>query len=265
MFLNQAQVLSKSFPRFIASALLQTFYFGDQSILEISIVRVQILALSVAAIAACSPSVTASPADQSELITNAAQVNRTAMSTEASTLTTEEQTALKALGIAIAVPAEIPAGYRVSQVKLEPCPADSPRSPKGTCRFGPEYGIVYRNAARDSCFAIEATGGGLGGPVWEYSLPVSSSLLNNVAVIFGEVSAGESKTPSADQLDMPQPNLRTEWASTDSEGPFYSLAGADSVRSQYLNERPGAPASECQNTITPNEAIAIVQSLAWLE
>ncbi|NJR40189.1 MAG: hypothetical protein HC781_16890, partial [Leptolyngbyaceae cyanobacterium CSU_1_4] len=67
---------------------------------------------------------------------------------EASTLTTEDQTALKALGIAIAVPAEVPTGYTVSQVKLEPCPAGSPRSPEGTCRFGPQYGIVYRNATR---------------------------------------------------------------------------------------------------------------------
>lgn len=180
--------------------------------------KVQILALCVAAIAACTPSVsvsqselTTSPASSLEPTTSATQVNGTPTAAEASTLMTQDQTALKALGIAIAVPTDVLTGYTVSQVKLEPCPADSPRSPKGTCRFGPGYGIVYRNAEKDSCFAIEAVGGGLGGPASEYSLPVSTSLLRNVAVLFGKVPVTASKAPSADQLDLPQPNLRTDW------------------------------------------------------
>ncbi|NJR40188.1 MAG: hypothetical protein HC781_16885 [Leptolyngbyaceae cyanobacterium CSU_1_4] len=89
--------------------------------------------------------------------------------------------------------------------------------------------------------------------------------MKNVAVTFGEARGITSKTPSADQFDVPQPNLLTEWASTDDKGSFYRLAGADAVRSQYLNERPDQPASECRNTITPNEAITIVQSLTWLK
>ncbi len=186
-------------------------------------------------------------------------------SAEAPAITTEDQTALKALGIAIAVPANVPAGYTVSQVELEPCAEGSPLSPKGTCRMGPKYAIVYRNAEKDSCFAIESVGGGLGGPAWEYSLPVSTSLFKEVAVVFGEVPSTASKAPSADQLDVPQPNLRTDWVSTDDTGPFYSVAGADSVRAAYLNERPNKPASQCRNTITPNEATEIVQSLTWLK
>lgn len=181
------------------------------------------------------------------------------------TLTPKDQAALKALGIAIAVPANVPSGYTVSQVKLEPCAAGSSRSPKGVCRFGPQYGIFYRNAAKDSCFAIQSVGGGLGGPAWEYSLPIRSSLLKNTAVLFGKVPATASKTPSAAQLNLPQPNLRTEWASTDDQGPFYSVVGADYVRREFLNERPGKPASQCRNTITPNEAIKIMQSLTWLK
>lgn len=226
-------------------------------------VKVQILALCVAAISAGGPSVSVS---QSEQTTSAAQANKTPMATEASTLTTKDQTALKALGIAIAVPTDLPTGYRVSQVKLEPCPADSPRSPEGTCRFGPQYGIVYRNATTDSCFAIEAVGGGVGGPVGEYRMPFSTPLFGIVALNFGK-SDSSAKTPSAAQLNSPQSGLLTDWGSENGRelAPFYRLIGADLVRAAYLNERAGTPATQCRNTITPNEAIKIMQVLTWLK
>jgi hypothetical protein len=273
-------------------------------------VKVQILALCVAAIAACAPSVSTSqsnpsPASQPALSptpTNATpiganptvttptvttptvtttssnpspasqpapsptQANATPTGAAASTLTIEDQTALKALGIAIAVPTDVPPGYTVSQVKLDPCPADSPRSAEGVCRFGPDYGIVYRNATQDSCFAIEATGGGVGGPGAEYRLPFSIPLFGDGALQFGE-GRESTKTPSAEQLDSPQPNIYTDWGSKDggTSGPFYRLAGADGVRGAYLGERDGQPATQCQNTITPNEAVKITQSLTWLE
>jgi hypothetical protein len=260
-------------------------------------VKLPVLALCVAAIAACTPSVTSqsspSPASQpastppqatataTEVSSNPSPASQpassptqaNAASVEASTLTIEDQTALKSLGIAIVVPTDVPPGYTVSQVKLDPCPADSLRSAEGICRFGPGYGIVYRNATTDSCFAIEATGGGVGGGYGEYRLPFSTALFGDGAVEFSERRAsGErpdslGKTPSAEQLDSPQAAISTDWQSKDggTSGPFYRLAGADGLRTAYLGERDGQPATQCQNTITPNAAIKITQSLNWLE
>ncbi|MBW4528731.1 MAG: hypothetical protein KME18_26800 [Phormidium tanganyikae FI6-MK23] len=180
-----------------------------------------------------------------------------ATAAEALTLSTKDQTALKALGIKIAVPTYVPTGYAVKKVEVEPCSAGSPRSSKGTCRFGPRYSISYRNAvAKDSCFfAIEAVGGGLGGPAFEFRKPFSTSLFGEVAVEFGKPD-GSAKVPSAAQLNSPQPGLRSDWGSEDrlKSGPFYHVIG-----------HPLKPAPECGNTITPNEVIKIVQSLTWLK
>lgn len=177
---------------------------------------------------------------------------------EAPPLSTQDQAALKALGIAIAVPTYVPTGYAVKKVEVEPCPEGSERSPKGTCWFGPTYSIAYRNAVpKDSCFfAIEATGGGLGGPDWEYRTPpVPTRLLGDVAVSFGNPNKS-AKVPSAEQFDSPQPDLHSEWGSEDGgvSGPFYSVRGSH-----------WKPAPECLNTITPNEVIKIMQSLTWLK
>jgi hypothetical protein len=271
-------------------------------------IKLPVLALCVAAIAACTPSVStpsvstsqSTPSPASQPASSPTQANATpatptvtevssnpspapqpassptqanAASAQASTLTLEDQTALQALGIAIVVPADVPPGYTVSQVKLDPCPADSPRSAGGVCRFGPGYGIVYRNATTDSCFAIEATGGGVGGGYGEYILPFSTPLFGDGAVEFSERrDSGErpdtlGKTPSAEQLDSPQAAISTDWQSKDGgmSGPLYRLVGADGVRTAYLGERDGQPAAQCQNTITPNAAIKIVQSLTWVE
>lgn len=181
-----------------------------------------------------------------------------ATAAEAPTLSTQNQTALKALGIAIAVPTYVPTGYAVRKVEVEPCPTGSSRSPKGTCRMGPGYSIAYRNAvAKNSCFfAIEATGGGLGGPEWEYrTSPVPTRLFGDVAVSFGNPNKS-AQVPSATQLNLPQPDLHSEWGSEDggNSGPFYRVIGSH-----------WKPAPECENTITPNEVIKIMQSLTWLK
>ncbi|MBW4444470.1 MAG: hypothetical protein KME10_25270 [Plectolyngbya sp. WJT66-NPBG17] len=172
-------------------------------------------------------------------------------------LNSSQQASLKSLGIAIAVPTSIPAGYTVSKVDVKPCPANTPRSDRGVCRFGPQYGIVYRNAQQDRCFAIEATGGGVGGVPAEYEVQVKTELLGETALLFGQQN-GEFKTPSAQQLNSPQPNLLTDWAGV---GPFYRISGADFVRQSYDK---GA-SSQCRNTITPNQALQIVRSLTWLK
>jgi hypothetical protein len=47
-----------------------------------------------------------------------------ATAADAPTLSTQDQAALKALGIKIAVPTYVPPGYTVRKVKVEPCPAE---------------------------------------------------------------------------------------------------------------------------------------------
>jgi hypothetical protein len=176
-------------------------------------------------------------------------------------LTAPQQTALKALGIKIAVPSAVPAGYTISKVEVKPCPAQTPRSATGTCRFGPNYGIVYRHAKQDRCFAIEATGGGIGGVPAGYGVSVNTALLGQVTLLFGAPNAA-LKQPSTPQLAAPQPNLLSDWGGT---GPFYRIAGADLVRPTYYGEREGKSVAQCRNTITPNEAMTIMQSLSWLK
>lgn len=172
-------------------------------------------------------------------------------------LSAEQQAKLKALGIAIAVPSVVPADYTVHKVETEPCAANEPRSDKGVCRFGPQYAIVYRNAKTDRCFAIEATGGGVGGVPAEYEVKINTELLGETSLLFGQQN-GAFKTPSAQQLNSDQPNLLTDWAG---EGPFYRIAGADTVRQLYDK---GA-STQCRNTIAPAQAIQFVQSLTWLK
>jgi len=171
-------------------------------------------------------------------------------------LSPSQQATLKSLGIAIAVPT-VPAGYTVSKVDVKPCPANAPRSGKGVCRFGPQYGIVYRDVKQDRCFAIEATGGGVGGVPAEYESKINIPLLGETSMLFGSQN-GEFKTPSAQQLNSPQPNLISDWAGV---SPFYHIVGADFVRQTYYKGNP----NYCHNTITPNQAIQIVQSLSWLK
>ncbi|WP_206756096.1 hypothetical protein [Phormidium sp. FACHB-592] len=171
-------------------------------------------------------------------------------------LSPSQQATLKSLGIAIAVPT-VPVGYTVSKVEVKPCPANAPRSEKGVCRFGPQYGIVYRDVKQDRCFAIEATGGGVGGVPAEYESKINIPLLGETSMLFGSQN-GEFKTPSAQQLNSPQRNLISDWAGA---SPFYHIVGADFVRQTYYKGNP----NYCLNTITPNQAIQIVQSLSWLQ
>lgn len=176
-----------------------------------------------------------------------------ATSAEAPTLSTKDQIALKALGIKIAVPTYVPTGYTVKKVEVEPCPKGS------SCRSGPKYSIAYRNAvAKDSCFfAIEATGGGVGGPSGEFrTQPVSTRLLGNVAVSFGDPNSNSAKVPSAAQLNSPQPSLQSDWKKENS--------GKSDQLYRVIGHRL-KPAPECKNTITPNEVIKIMQSLTWLK
>jgi len=174
-------------------------------------------------------------------------------------LTSAQESSLLSLGIKIAVPSYIPTGFVVSEVKVEPCPSEAKRTAQNTCRFGPQYGIIYRND-HNFCFAIEATGGGIGSVAYEYSFPVATTLFGEVYLQFGEF-LGETKNPSEQQLNSSQNNLLMSWGG---ESPFYRLIGADFIRSSYSRGRESNLVSQCENNITPAEATKIVQSLEWL-
>lgn len=197
----------------------------------------------------------------STIATGIAIVQFTLAAAQAAALTTQQKAKLKSLGIKVAVPAYVPAGFRVDKVQVEPCPAGVPRSSKGTCRFGPNYGIVYRHA-NNTCFAIQETGGGIGGPAYDYAFPVNTPLFGQVFLQFGQNTDQQPQSPTQQQLASPQKNLFMDWGG---DGPFYRLIGADFVRSTYYGERPGKPVSQCRNTITPQAAAKIVRSLTWLK
>ena len=162
---------------------------------------------------------------------------------------------LKSLGITVFVPNYIPAGFRVAKIDIKPCPSGSQRSAKGVCRFGPQYGIVYRNSS-NVCFAIEATGGGVGGP---------PGLTNQIAVNVGSLGKsilyyGQYEMPEMRQRS-PQSLLYMEWAG---QGPFYRLVGAALARQSYYGEGQNQRVSECRNEIDPQEAVKIIESFTSL-
>lgn len=176
-----------------------------------------------------------------------------------SDLTPSHISSLLSLGIKIAIPSYVPPGFTVTEVKIEPCPPEAPRTTNNTCRFGPQYGIIYQNTD-NACFAIEGTGGGIGGVAYEYVFPVETALFGEVYIQFGEF-LGEAKKPSEQQLKYAQNNLFMDW---EGDGPFYRFIGADFIRSTYYGEKKSHLVSECKNDITPAEATKIVQSLEWL-
>ena len=171
-----------------------------------------------------------------------------------------QRDSIGSLGIKVALPAAPPAGFHVEKVSVTPCPSGAARSASGTCRFGPSYVVVYRNAG-DACFAVEETGGGIGGVSFTYAFTVSAPLFGNVAVQFGRFISARPQQPSAAQIAAPQAGLFTDWAGG---GPFYRVIGADWVRSSYYGEKPGKPAAACRTEVTPALVADVERSLQWL-
>jgi hypothetical protein len=114
--------------------------------------------------------------------------------------------------------------------------------------------VLYRNA-QDQCFAVEATGGGIGGPTGRYSRTVNTKLLGKVDV---NIDTGMSEPITEAIAKTPQNNL---WSFPAGKSPFYSLRTIDSDAANRINA-----AIICSDTayMTPNEFIKIVQSLDWL-
>lgn len=138
---------------------------------------------------------------------------------------------LESLGVKIAVPAYVPDGFRVDKVEVVPCPP-------GSRRFCPQYTIMYRGP-KNTCFAVESTGGGIGGlPDGDRSFPVNSPLFGESSLELGKYSQAQSAT------------LLGQWLG---ESPFYRFAGAGTSR-----------ALKGCNNISPEEAVRVTESLQYL-
>ncbi|WP_254564688.1 hypothetical protein [Oscillatoria sp. HE19RPO] len=166
-------------------------------------------------------------------------------------LSPEEQAALAALNIPVAVPTYIPEGFTLSQIKINLCPSNSPQ--RGECREGTSYEIIYRNP-ENTCLMIEAIGGGLGGPDSEFHYTTQTALLGEVDIRFGEIP-GDRNFPSSEQLSTPQPGLYNFPANLPStRSPFYAVRVEENRYSCGQNTR-----------ISPREFDRVLQSLVVLE
>jgi hypothetical protein len=176
---------------------------------------------------------------------------------KASGLNAKQIALLKSLGIAIAVPRYIPKGFQVSDVQVTPCPANAPRNANGVCRFEPSYMIVYRNS-QNNCFAVNAIGGGIGGPDGKYSRKVDSKILGEVDLNI-DISRGSRSQPISDAMGkLPQANM---WTFPAGKSPFYQVATLEGKR--RLHDKPTFCSYKAH--MTPNELTKIVQSLDWLQ
>jgi hypothetical protein len=161
---------------------------------------------------------------------------------------------LKSLGIKIALPQYVPKGFWAAAVRTEPCRPGDKVDANGVCRFGPEYTVIYRNP-QNHCFAVNAVGGGVGGPGGRYTRTINTQLLGKVEV---NINRGMGEPMTEAIANNPQENV---WSSPAGQSPFYSVRTLDSKAANRINA-----AIICSDTayMTPNEFIKIVQSLESL-
>lgn len=156
-------------------------------------------------------------------------------------LSDKQTNQLKSLGVKIAIPSYVPAGFQVASVQVKPCPS-------GVRRFCPDYAITYRNS-NNSCFAIESAGGGIGGlpPVdLQQEYPVNNPILGKSVVL----KYPKSRVPSG-------LTLIGDWMG---KGPFYRFTGAGS---RLVIGTAVTELSNCSD-ISPQEAVRVSESLRYL-
>lgn len=152
-------------------------------------------------------------------------------------ITPDQNQKLIDLGIEVAVPTQIPPGFRTISVIAETQPE------------GPTYMLIYQDQL-DRCFAIEFTSGGVGGlPEIENEVPLNPPLFGEGYILYH----GAYVDPQL-QADFPDPNLITDWMG--GESGFYRFLGAAYLTQYY-------PDLVCQD-ISPEEAVEVIDSLAYL-
>ncbi len=173
-----------------------------------------------------------------------------------SLLSASQKKSLKALGIRIAIPQYVPQGFRVVTIKTEPCPVGASVDTNGVCRFRPSYVVLYRNA-QNHCFAVNAIGGGIGGPDGRYNRAINTKILGRVDVNI-DISRGAASEPITEAIaKTPQKYL---WNFPAGKSPFYQVATIEG-KANWIS--PTITYST-EAHMTPNEFIKIVQSLDWL-
>ncbi|WP_017719151.1 hypothetical protein [Kamptonema formosum] len=143
---------------------------------------------------------------------------------------------LQSLGLRIAVPTYIPPGFEIKIVRAEILP--------GSAGGAPRYIIFYRDS-NNSCFAIEAIGGGGRNPELESSLPVSSRFFGSSYKLNYGKSAKAANSRSY---------MFSDWMEKD--GNFYRNACTSE------GVPPASSKSACKN-ISPEEAVRVTESLEY--
>ena len=149
---------------------------------------------------------------------------------------------LRAIGIAVAVPAYVPPEFHLIRVDARGCPHDA-QGHRYRCKYGPSYALHYAKDARSS-FVIEETGGGIGDTGRDYRTTVHTRLFGPVTLYFETGQTGKgfgAMKPSPPALLLAyQESLISDWAGN---GPFYHIIG---------------------NWMKPADVAKILASLRWL-
>ncbi|MCU0517733.1 MAG: hypothetical protein MUC60_12895 [Oscillatoria sp. Prado101] len=151
-------------------------------------------------------------------------------------LTPAQVQLLQSLGIKIAVPTYLPPGFEIKIVRAEILP--------GSAGGTPRYIMFYRDS-NNSCFAIEATGGGGRNPELESSLPVNSRFFGSSYKLNYGKSAKAANSRSY---------MFSDWMEKD--GNFYRFAGTS-------EEVPTASSKSACKNISPEEAVRVTESLEY--
>jgi hypothetical protein len=173
-----------------------------------------------------------------------------------SLLSTSQKESLKSLGIKIAIPRYVPQGFRVVAIKTEPCRAGERADANGVCRFRPSYAVLYRNA-QNHCFAVDAIGGGVGGPSGRYTYETTTKLFGKVDVNIGVSRTGTSEPITSAIANTPQKLL---WTFPAGNSPFYAVATLEGK----ANRISSTITCSTEAHLDLNEFAKIVRSLDWL-
>jgi hypothetical protein len=167
-----------------------------------------------------------------------------ALTTASVVLLSQEQiNALQGLGVPVAVPTVVPAGFEVDRVRTEV----GSGGPGG----GAGYEIFYTDNT-NRCFAIESTSGGIGsGMALQYRLPVRPGIFTeDYGLNFGQPQ--DANQPQ----ETEEPLLYSDWM--EGNGQFYRLVGAALINEQYPEY------SDCED-LPPEIAARVAESLIYLD
>ncbi|MBW4550137.1 MAG: hypothetical protein KME35_03345 [Aphanocapsa sp. GSE-SYN-MK-11-07L] len=196
-------------------------------------------------------SVSASPqVSQSTLLADAGEERSAAALASPGMLNQSQQDKLKQLGVPVVIPTYLPKGFQIADLIANLCTAEMPQT--GECREGSSYSIIYRNN-NNTCLAVNAIGGGIGGGADEFQYETKTDLLGTVTIAFGRPDGGPN-LPNPNQLQHPQTNLSSLPALIQSKAKslYYSVAVVESDSAYGCRQN---------QSVSPQELEKIVRSL----